>query len=104
MPNTKLYFPDFSLEDIQDNFVYSIPKINNKQDTNISQEIEKKTTKSEEIENIRDYNLDFNIKLLYAKSIATEELSKSKASSYLEFMPINNNGRYKIKSNNNSVI
>lgn len=41
-------------------------------------------------ENLRDYNLDFNLKLLYAKSVATDELSHSKASNYLEFMPIKN--------------
>lgn len=39
-------------------------------------------------ENIREYNLDFNLKLLYSKSIATQELASSKVSNYLEFMAI----------------
>lgn len=41
-----------------------------------------------EKENLRNYNFDFNLKLLYSKSIATEELSHSKASNYLTFLPI----------------
>ena len=42
----------------------------------------------EKDENTRSYNLDFNLKLLYSKSIATTELANSSAASYIEFMPI----------------
>jgi RAB protein geranylgeranyltransferase component A len=37
-------------------------------------------------ERLRDYNLDFNPKFLYARSKATDELSNSRASSYMEFI------------------
>lgn len=39
-------------------------------------------------EKLRDYNIDINPKFLFAKSMATTELSDNKASNYLEFMSI----------------
>jgi RAB protein geranylgeranyltransferase component A len=63
-PLNEIYYPNLELIDVESKFPQN--------------------------ENLRDYNLDFNLKLLYAKSVATDELSNSKASNYLEFMPIKN--------------
>lgn len=43
-----------------------------------------------ENEKLREYNVDINPKFLYAKSMATTELSENKAANYLEFMSIKN--------------
>lgn len=39
-------------------------------------------------ENLREYNIELNHKILFSNSIATQELSESKASNYLEFQTV----------------
>ena len=53
-----------------------------------------------ENEKIRDYNIDFNTKILFSKSLGTDELSNSKAAHYLEFTTIR---QYSIYHNNKKI-
>lgn len=91
MDNSRFYGGDCKNMNFREfeNYKEFLQKVNSKEETYFrdSKLLDLQNYFSAE-EKTREYNMDFNHKLLFAKSKATEEFANSKASNYFEFTTI----------------